>query len=250
MSVSQAPTPGLVYDLGMNNGDDTGFYLERGFRVVAIEANPELCRLAEDRFSQEIADGRLTIIKAAIGDHDGEVTFHVNLDNHHWSSTDINWAGRDDSACQAITVECLSLATIYARHGIPHFMKIDVEGADMMVLEQLVAGPALPDYVSIEDCRFGFDYARILSEAGYQAFQLVDQSGVGGSVDPVSGHVFPEGSSGLFGPDLPDGWEPHPEFVETYATTVRTREGVRLAPRTHWWDIHAARIAQHKENTP
>lgn len=250
MIASQAAMPGLIYDLGMNNGDDTGFYLGRGFDVVAVEANPELCRLAEDRFREAIAAGRLTIIKAAIGDHDGEVTFHVNLDNHHWSSTDINWAGRDDSACEAITVECMRLASIYARHGIPHFMKIDVEGADMMVLEQLVASPALPDFVSIEDCRFGFDYARILSQAGYQSFQLVDQSGIGGTCDPVSGHVFPQGSSGLFGPDLPDSWEPYPDFVETYATTVRTREGVRLAPRTRWWDIHAARHTQHKENTP
>jgi FkbM family methyltransferase len=250
MSDVQAVTPGLIYDLGMNNGDDTGFYLKRGFDVVAVEANPELCQMAEARFAEAIAAGKLTIIKAAIGDHDGEVTFHVNLDNHHWSSTDINWAGRDDSACEAITVASLSLASIYARHGVPHFMKIDVEGADLMVLEQLVKGAALPDFVSIEDCRFGFDYARILSGAGYQNFQLVDQSAVGGSRDPVSGHVFPTGSSGLFGPDLPGTWEPYPEFVETYATTVRTREGVRLAPRTRWWDIHASRHAQHKEKTP
>ncbi len=250
MKASQAAMPGLIYDLGMNNGDDTDFYLKRGFEVVAVEANPELCRLAEARFSEAIAAGKLTIIKAAIGDHDGEVTFHVNLDNHHWSSTDINWAGRDESSCKAITVDCVSLASLYARHGVPHFMKIDVEGADMMVLEQVVAGSALPDFVSIEDCRFGFDYTRILSEAGYETFQLIDQSGIGGSNDPASGHIFPQGSSGLFGPDLPDAWEPYSDFVETYATTVRTREGVRLAPRTRWWDIHAARHAQHKEMTP
>jgi len=250
MSDVQAVTPGLIYDLGMNNGDDTGFYLKRGFDVVAVEANPALCQMAEARFAEAIAAGKLTIIKAAIGDHDGEVTFHVNLDNHHWSSTDINWAGRDDSACEAITVTSLSLASIYARHGIPHFMKIDVEGADLMVLEQVVKGAALPDFISIEDCRFGFDYARILSGAGYQNFQLVDQSAVGETRDPVSGHVFPTGSSGLFGPDLPGIWELYPEFVETYATTVRTREGVRLAPRTRWWDIHASRHAQHKEKTP
>jgi len=37
----------LVYDVGMNNGDDTAYYLSLGFRVIAIEANPELvaCRM-------------------------------------------------------------------------------------------------------------------------------------------------------------------------------------------------------------
>jgi putative ABC transport system substrate-binding protein len=34
--------PQLIYDVGMNNGDDTAYYLRRGFRVLAIEANPDL----------------------------------------------------------------------------------------------------------------------------------------------------------------------------------------------------------------
>ena len=71
MSDLQAVTPGLIYDLGMNNGDDTDFYLKRGFEVVAVEANPALCQQAEERFAEAIAAGKLTIVKAAIGDHDG-----------------------------------------------------------------------------------------------------------------------------------------------------------------------------------
>ena len=34
--------PGLIYDVGMNNGDDTAYYLRRGFRVIAIEPNPPI----------------------------------------------------------------------------------------------------------------------------------------------------------------------------------------------------------------
>jgi hypothetical protein len=34
--------PQLIYDVGMNNGDDTAYYLRRGFRVLAIEANLDL----------------------------------------------------------------------------------------------------------------------------------------------------------------------------------------------------------------
>jgi hypothetical protein len=40
----------LVYDVGMNNGDDTAHYLECGYRVVAIEADPLLVRNARQRF--------------------------------------------------------------------------------------------------------------------------------------------------------------------------------------------------------
>jgi hypothetical protein len=31
---------GLVFDLGMHRGLDTRFYLDKGFSVVALEANP------------------------------------------------------------------------------------------------------------------------------------------------------------------------------------------------------------------
>ncbi|TIL80880.1 MAG: FkbM family methyltransferase, partial [Mesorhizobium sp.] len=44
----------LVYDVGMNNGDDTAYYLHRGFRVVAIEADPDLCNGAVSRFGKEL----------------------------------------------------------------------------------------------------------------------------------------------------------------------------------------------------
>ena len=40
----------LILDLGMNNGDDTAYYLTRGFRVVALDANPALCEGARKRF--------------------------------------------------------------------------------------------------------------------------------------------------------------------------------------------------------
>ena len=32
----------LIYDIGMNHGEDTAYYLSKGFRVIAIEANPGL----------------------------------------------------------------------------------------------------------------------------------------------------------------------------------------------------------------
>ena len=49
----------IIYDVGMNNGDDTAYYLSRGHRVVAIEANPLLAREVAVRFHTEIAAGRL-----------------------------------------------------------------------------------------------------------------------------------------------------------------------------------------------
>jgi hypothetical protein len=45
----------------MNNGDDTAYYLRRGFRVLAIEANPDLVANAEIRFAGKIGKRRTSI---------------------------------------------------------------------------------------------------------------------------------------------------------------------------------------------
>ncbi len=45
----------LIYDLGSHNGQDSEFYLKKGFIVVAVEANPTLCDGLKLRFSREIA---------------------------------------------------------------------------------------------------------------------------------------------------------------------------------------------------
>lgn len=64
----------LIYDVGVNNGDDTAYSLHRGCRV-AIEADPILASRATERFAREIADGRLTILNVAIAEEPGDLPF-------------------------------------------------------------------------------------------------------------------------------------------------------------------------------
>jgi FkbM family methyltransferase len=232
----------LIFDLGMNNGDDTAFYLSRGYNVVALDANPALCEAAERRFRTAIDDGRLTLLNAAIWDSEGEATFYLNLDNDHWSSLDIGWAERDASRVRKIRVNCLTLSRLFEGFGVPLYLKIDVEGVDQSILEQLRSEELLPLYVSVEDCRFGFQYMETLASCGYDGFKLLDQSKVPQMTDAATSHAFPAGSSGPFGEDLPGEWLSHSNIVALYTCTVRDRGGNRLAPRSHWWDIHCTNI--------
>lgn len=232
----------LIFDLGMNNGDDTAFYLSRGYNVVALDANPALCEAAKRRFRTAIDDGRLTLLNAAIWDNEGEATFYLNLDNDHWSSLDIGWAGRDASRVRKIRVNCLTLSRLFEEFGVPLYLKIDVEGVDQSILEQLRSADLLPLYVSVEDCRFGFQYMETLASCGYDGFKLLDQSNVPQMTDAATSHTFPAGSSGPFGKDLPGEWLSHSNIVALYTCTVRDRGGNRLAPRSHWWDIHCTNI--------
>src|SRR5690349_11166216 len=84
-SVAQGMSPSkVIYDFGMNNGDDVGYYLHKGVRVVGVEANPELCSRVEERFPDAIADGRLTILNVALSDVETSkpITFYVHKHNH------------------------------------------------------------------------------------------------------------------------------------------------------------------------
>ena len=206
--------------------------------MLALDANPALCDKARHRFATAIKEQKLTIVNAAIWKQSGETIFHVNLDNDYWSSVDIGWAARDGSRCQDIRVPCTTLASLFDQFGVPHYLKIDVEGADHIVLDQLRTFSVLPLYISIEDCRFGPQYIKTLASYGYNGFKLVDQSTVGGLTDQITGHTFPAGSSGPFGSDLPGSWLSPEEMLSLYHMTVRSAEGDRLAPRSRWWDIH------------
>ena len=46
----------LIYDIGMYDGSDTRYYLNVGFRVLAIQKNPVLVKRARELIFQEEMD--------------------------------------------------------------------------------------------------------------------------------------------------------------------------------------------------
>lgn len=231
----------LVFDLGMNNGDDTEYYLAKDYDVVAVEANPYLCEVASKRFSDAISNGRLTILNVAIAESIKDCTFYVNTENHHWSSLDINWAARNNTSVTPYSVKGTTLPHIIESYGCPYFLKIDIEGGDMTVLHQLLDSNLTPHFLSIEDCRFGFEYIELLYRIGYRRFKLSNQALVPQMEDLSICHRFPLGSSGMFGDELPGEWLAYESFLDFYEQTVRSRESlIKKADPNVWWDIHCS----------
>ena len=204
-------------DLGMHDGRDTRHYLAMGYRVVAVECNPELVKKARKVFAQEIASGLLTIEAVGLWFATGERTFYVNPRNSEWSSFDAGAAGRDGKRCQTVTVPCHHPAYLFAKYGVPHYCKVDLEGCDRAVLDALSALSTLPQYLSIEMCDVTDAYA--MSALGYKEVCLVDQR------DNASSNP-----SGPFGEAL-GGWVSADEAAEQYLAARET------AP-TAWFDLH------------
>jgi len=259
----------LIYDLGLHRGEDTQFYLAKGFRVVAIDANGELCAEASARFAPQVASGRLRILNRAISAQAGDVTFFRNAKRSEWGTIDPLWAERNLSKGAGSTctvVEASTLAEVTREFGVPYFVKIDIEGLDLVALRSLAAAPARPKYVSIESEKTSFaaleaEFAA-LRELGYDRFKIVAQHDVPRQLPPspplegsYCDHVFERGASGLFGEEAPGAWVSAEAAIEAYrpifaryrligdGVDVRTRILRPLARAVGigagWYDTHA-----------
>lgn len=166
----------MIYDVGMHTGEDTAYYLHRGFRVIAIEANPELCQRASVQFAQEIKQGRLTILNIGIAREEEEIEFWICDGHTQFSSFDKSSASRDGLPHHSIRVACQRFDSILSKFGVPYYLKIDIEGADILCLESLSKGGDLPKYISCELGNFAA-IVRILDKLTFSRYKLVSQYG-------------------------------------------------------------------------
>ena len=162
----------LIYDVGMHNGDDAAYYLSKGYRVVAIEADPKLAALAHGRFEGEIERGTLTLLNVAIGPQDGLARFWICDEWSEWNSFDRAIASRQGKKHHAIDVRCRQFRSVLREHGVPYYLKVDIESSDHCCIDGL-DHKELPRYVSLEFGRLEDLVA--LHRLGYNAFKVIHQ---------------------------------------------------------------------------
>src|SRR5271170_215692 len=174
----------LIYDLGCHTGQDSDFYLRKGFTVVAVEANPELCDQLKERFGREIAEGRYVLIEKAVGERFGKVEFFVNTERSIWGATAYNPRYRERSSAKVspnwtkTVVPSIPFSWLTDQFGVPYYLKIDIEGADVLCLEDLMKEEDRPNFISIERQPFLADQLKelaLLKALGYTRFKIVDQ---------------------------------------------------------------------------
>lgn len=166
----------LIYDVGMNNGDDTAYYLASGFQVVAIEADPLLVEQTSRRFEKEIAMGDLTMLNVGVSDRDGSFPFWICESNPEWSS--FNLAAIEDKGVdfRQVMVSCRSFRSILEEFGTPFYLKLDIEGNEIYCLRDLIASD-LPEYVSFEKtARWTSESLTIQRNLGYGGFKPISQN--------------------------------------------------------------------------
>ncbi len=234
----------LIFDVGVNKGEDTSLYLEKGFRVVGIEANPLLAHDLRATFADPIARGDLILLNLGVWSERTKLTFYRNLDNDHWSSFDPVYGCRNNTRFETSEIECVTILELINDYGLPRFLKIDVEGADRLIVADLAKHQLQPPYVSVEE--YGVQAIDNLHEVGYEKFKFAAQRDKSWAVPPnppLEGRFatrdFSGWDSGLFGRELPGDWMPYEQARQTFVDSIRQPNGQYVGPEHEWYDIHA-----------
>ena len=168
---------GLIVDLGVSEGNDTAYYLAKGFRVIAVEADPGQFRALGDRFANHIASGALKLFNFAASDTFG-ATIEIFVHRVHQGVSGIAKRGEvaDDYTVHVVTT--IDWRTLLAQSGVPRYLKIDIEGNEVAFLKGFLECGGRPEFISVE-CH-QIRPVEMLYEAGYRRFRLVDQNPAGG----------------------------------------------------------------------
>ena len=269
----------LIFDVGMHTGRDTEFYLKKGFNVVAIEANPELVKQAQSHFQDSLSNEKLILYDIAIADYEGEIDFYINNQKDDWSTISKEVALRNErfgTNNTLIQVKCTTFQTILRKHEVPYYLKIDIEGADILCLKALMEFNDRPKYISYEAGLNSFEETftelSLLWNLGYREFKIVNQllnNSVRCPNPPLEGlfvdYRFDGLSSGPFGEEAPGKWMSVEETFVKYRRILtkgkyfsatlklykrpfhKLFEILRWEP-PGWYDIHAKLPNNYKAN--
>lgn len=132
----------LVFDVGAHVGDRVACFRRLGARVVAIEPQPALARTLHLLYGRDPA---VAIEAAAVGRAAGEIELKLNVANPTVSTASDAFIKAADGApgwegqhwTKSVRVPLTTLDILIERHGLPSFVKLDVEGFEVEALAGL-----------------------------------------------------------------------------------------------------------------
>ena len=164
----------LVFDVGAHIGDRVASFQRLGARVVAVEPQPSMVTALRLLYGRS----RSVVIEAlAVGREPGRARMLINVDNPTVSSVSPAFVEAAHGApgwesqrwSETADVAVTTLDALIAKHGVPAFIKLDVEGFEAEALSGLSqAVPAL-----------SFEFTTIQRDIGLACIERCSAMGYG-----------------------------------------------------------------------
>lgn len=118
-------------------------------RIVALEPVPDTHRLLAANLALAGLEGRAAALNVGLSDTAGTHTITINPVHSGQASLEAHMAERSD--CRSIAIELVTMADLSAHlpAGLPLFVKIDVEGHEPVIIEELLASRHAADVIGI-----------------------------------------------------------------------------------------------------
>ena len=222
----------IIYDLGACKGENLNYYLSNSDLVIAVEANPENCKRIQEKFSKQIKEEKLILINSIVGVNPNINTdcFYVHKTNYLLGQFPVPKKTDD---FKVIKVSHIDILQLIKKYGFPHYIKIDLEEYDHVVLDRILSQKIKINYISSEIKKIK-DFLLFSKLKESCSFKIVD----GHTVNLVYKN-FLENSAGPFGNDINGNWISYDNFYKLLEFKLK-KDG--------WLDVHSSFI-DRSENT-
>jgi FkbM family methyltransferase len=136
--ISLAVQGGIFFDIGANIGFYSILMAKRGMKVVAFEPFPKLCDFIVGNVTLNEVRDRVSIVPEALSDSCGVTVYNPPREGN-WGVGKIFGKNLDSSkevnvVNPSIEVKTLTLDDAVKKYGLPSVMKVDIEGAEYLLL--------------------------------------------------------------------------------------------------------------------
>ena len=125
---------GTVFDIGANCGQKAAQFLGCARRVICVEPDPSAIAQLQARFGQR---KDIVVIHGGVGAEAGQAPFYRLGPASPLNTFSRQWSDAQTDAATETAVAIVTLDQLIASHGLPSYIKIDVEGYELQALQGL-----------------------------------------------------------------------------------------------------------------
>jgi FkbM family methyltransferase len=203
----------IIFDFGSNNGQNLSYFLEKAEIVICVEANTILTERIKKKFKHHINNNSLFIENICLSEIDGVKDFYISKKSDH-KSTLIPPQNKENY--HRITIPSMTPSNIIKKYRNKllineiEYIKIDIEGYDHIILDDLFKNNIYPKYLSAEV--HDSIVINLILNSPYKSFKFLEGNEIGINVKKIKflnykqesiKIDFIQGSSGPYGEDIP-----------------------------------------------